>query len=255
MSKTCHRCGAIDPTGSRFYSTAIPFRGSRVFCPKCYAKLEDNLFIAILLLNIWFFLIGFAILLSNSSSRVGHQLVNVALVQIVVLPSIVIHEYAHGIVAKAVGLSVLRIWIGRGKTFYRATLLGFDTEFKLIPFGGLTLMTHGLKKKLRFRYTLAILAGPMTNVIIFVVAWRFDCPRNFDISTRIQFGLIIMLVQLFILVENLLPFRIQTPMGKLCTDGLSLIQLFLAKSPDMLRFGSQQNNIHASKPLPRKPSG
>jgi hypothetical protein len=36
-------------------------------------------------------------------------------------------------IANLAGLGVKRIWIGRGTTFYRTNLLGFDTEFKMVP--------------------------------------------------------------------------------------------------------------------------
>ena len=95
-------------------------------------------------------------------------------------------------------------------------------------------MTHGLKEKLRWRYFLAIVAGPLTNVLILLVAWKFAVWRDFKMETSIQLGALIVLVQALILIENLLPYRIQTPLGKIPTDGLSLCQLLASKSPDVL---------------------
>ncbi len=242
MSATCHRCGAFDPAGTVFRSERLPFRGARVYCPKCHTKLEESFLLGILALNVVFGLIGFVTLWLSPASTVGHVFANLFLIQFVILPSVIVHEFAHAIVGKLCGLTVLKIWMGRGKTIYRLKIFGFDTEFKMIPVGGLTFLTHGFKGKLRFRYFLAILAGPLINMVILAVAWKFTSWRNFSLEGSIQFAAFVAFAQIFILVENLLPYRIQTTLGRLSTDGLSLFQLLLSKSPDVLnsnlRFSS-----------------
>jgi len=234
MSANCHRCGAFDPGGIVFRSERIPFRGTRIYCPKCHAKLEESFLLGILAVNIGLGLFGLIFLLLDASSKVGHVLVNLFLVQLIIMPSIVIHEFAHAIVGKLSGFTVLKIWIGRGKTFYRVNILGFDTEFKMIPFGGLTFLAHGLKGKLHFRYFLTVLAGPLANAIILVGFLKFASWGNFNLETTLQFGAFIVSAQALILIENLMPYRIQTAAGKLCTDGLSLFQLLSSKSPEVL---------------------
>jgi hypothetical protein len=234
MSATCHHCGAFDPAGTVFHRQRIPFRGIRIYCPRCHAKVEEKFLLGIVALNVIFGLIGVAALWSNRASEVGHVFVNVFLVQIVILPSVIIHEFAHAITGKLCGLIALKIWIGRGKTLYRASLLGFDTEFKMIPVGGITFLTHGFKSRLRFRYFLAILAGPLINAVILAIAWSFVSWRSFNIENSIQFAAFVVFAQVFILAENLLPYRIQTALGRLCTDGLSLSQLLVSKSPEIL---------------------
>jgi len=150
------------------------------------------------------------------------------------LPSIAVHEFAHAVVGKLSGLIILKIWVGRGQTLYRANILGFDTEFKMIPFGGLTFLTHGLQDKLRVRYFLAILAGPVTNAIILVAAWRFASLQSFNLEASIQLAAFIVFAQTLILVENLLPYRVRTALGTLSTDGLSLWQLAVSRTPAVL---------------------
>jgi hypothetical protein len=188
VSTTCHRCGAFDPAGTQFRSERIPFRGTRVYCPKCHDRLEETFLLGTLLLNSLFGLIGIAYLLLNPLSEVGHVFVNVFLVQLAFVPSVIVHEYAHAIVGQLAGLKVLSIWIGRGRTFCRVNLFGFDTEFKMVPVGGITFLTHGFKGKLRLRYFLTILAGPLTNVIILGAASKFVYWRNFDIGLPCDLG-------------------------------------------------------------------
>ena len=199
--------------------------------------MEENVLIGFLVLIGLFGLIGIAYLLLDPSSEVGQAgrvFVNGFLFPLAIFPSIVLHEFAHAIIGKLAGLSVLKIWIGRGRTYCRANLLGFDTEFKIVPIGGFTFLTHGFEEKLRLRYFLAILAGPLANAVILAVAWQFVSWRKFNLGTSIQFGATIILMQVLILFENLLPYRIRTAVGTLTTDGLSLFQLAVSKSPDVL---------------------
>lgn len=243
MSATCHRCGAFDPAGDIFRSESLPFRGTRVYCPECHAKLEEKFLLGFQAIIFGFGLFGFIFLFLDRSSTVGHVWMNLFLVQLIILISIVFHELAHAIVGKLAGLSIWKIWIGRGKTLYRADLFSFSTEFKMIPIGGLTFLTHTTKDKLRLRYFLAIFAGPLANGIILIAAWKFTSWKDFDIETSIPLGALTVLTQSWILIENLLPYRMQTAVGRLNTDGLSLFQLLASKTPDVL---NSQSRVHVS---------
>jgi hypothetical protein len=234
MSATCHRCGAFDSGGNVFRKERIPFLGTRVYCSRCHAKFEEKFLLGILAIYLIFGLVGLLILWSSPASPAGHVFVNLFLIQIVILASVVAHEFAHAIVGRLCGLTVLRIWIGRGKTLYHAKLFGFDTELKMIPFGGLTFLTHGFKANLRSRYFLAILAGPLINAIILCITWRFVSWQNFSFENSIQLAAFIFIAQALLLWESLLPYRIQTALGFLSTDGLSLLELVFSKSPNVL---------------------
>jgi hypothetical protein len=177
------------------------------------------------------------LLLVDPMSSVGHAYVNLLLIQLTILPSIIIHEFAHALVGKWAGLSVLGIWIGRGRTVLQTRLLGFNTEFKLLPIGGFAFFTHSLQRHLRFRYFLTILAGPASNAVVLFIALRFARWDSVDFEHSIQLWLIIILTQGFILLENLLPYRIHSAVGTFCTDGLSLFQLLFTKSPEVMRGG------------------
>jgi hypothetical protein len=250
MGTTCHRCGAYDPASS-FRSERIPFRGARVYCPKCHSRLEENFLLGFLAADFGLGIFGLIFLFLNSSSEVGHVWVNIFLIQLVILPSTIIHEFAHAIIGRLAGLTVLRIWIGCGKTIYRAKFFGFDTEFKMVPVGGIAFLTHRVKAKLRPRYFLAIAAGPLANLCILLIAWKFANWRHFSLEKSIQTGTFVFLAQVLILIENLLPYRIQTALGRLTTDGLSLFQLLFSKSPDVLNSRLQiQNENAAAQPRP-----
>ncbi len=226
----------MDPAGTQFRSERIPFRGTRVYCPRCHSEFEGKILLSVLLFTLTLGVLGLFVLLRNPSSTIGHLFVNLGLIQISCILSIVLHEFAHALAGRLAGLKVAQIWIGRGKTLFRARLLGFDTEFKLIPVGGLTFFTRGFRRQLRFRFFLAVLAGPLANAIVLLVAWQFTSWRNLNIETSIHGGAIIVLTQALVLIENLLPYRIQTSIGCVCTDGLSLLQLLTSKLPEII-FG------------------
>jgi len=172
----------------------------------------------------------------NPLSDIGHIFINIFLIALITLPSIIIHEFAHAIVGKLCRLIVIQIWIGWGKSFLQTNILGFHVEFKAIPVGGFTFFTRDYNKRLpRFKYFLAILAGPLSNAIILVAILKFFSPIVFDISKSIQWPIIIIVAQILILFENLLPYEFQTPFGLAYTDGLSLFQLITSKNPECLQ--------------------
>jgi hypothetical protein len=233
---TCGVCGAVAPAGTVFRVERIPFRRStRICCPTCQAKMQDRTLLGLVFLNLGFGLVGALCLLVNQSSTFGHVFVNLSLFELVLLPSYALHEFAHAFVGKLAGLTVLRIWIGRGKTVYRANILGFDSEIKNVPFGGITFFAHKTNEYLRFRYFLTILAGPAINALMLAVAWRYASFHEFDLENSIHFAAITALMQAIILIENLLPYRTRTTAGRMGTDGLSLYQLIASESPEVLR--------------------
>jgi hypothetical protein len=248
VNDTCHRCGAIAPAGTQFHSEL--FSRKRVYCPKCSSRFEEKFIIGTFALLGIFGLFGVLALWKNPSSEVGHVYTNIFLIEFVLLPSTIVHEFAHAIVGRLLNLTVTKIWIGRGKTFYQANLLGFRTEFKTIPVGGFTFLAPKEKEKLRLRYFFAIFAGPFANAIILATVWKFVSWKSLDIQSSIQLPAIIFLAQAAILIGNLLPYRIQTAFGLVFTDGLCLIQLLNSKTPECLqpRFAvniSPQKQIQA----------
>jgi hypothetical protein len=67
-----------------------------------------------------------------------------------------------------------------------------------------------------------------------LIAWKLGTWRNFNLETTLQTTALIVFAQSMILLENLLPYRIQTALGTVSTDGHSLWQLLFSKTPDVL---------------------
>lgn len=212
----------------------LPFCKSKIYCPECYLKFEEKFLIGVIALIPLMGLIGFVCLRFNPDSNIGHVYLNIFFVELLIVPSVVIHEFGHALVGRAVGLSVYRIWIGRGKTFLRRNILGFDTEFKWMPIGGFAFLRPKSNHGLRLRFFFAILAGPLVNAIVLVIVSRFISWRDVDFERFIELRPIIFATQVLILIENLLPFKVQTDLGTIRSDGLFLFQLIFKKSPEIL---------------------
>lgn len=183
-------------------------------------------------------LVGLICLALNPSSAAGHVYLNLFLLEVIGIPSIIIHEFAHALVGKAAGLSVPRIWIGRGKTFFRKSIVGFDTEFKVLPFGGFAFLRPKANSNLRVRFFVSVLAGPLANVGILALTLRYLSWKNVNFEESIQFFPIIFASQAFILIENLLPYKVQTGLGTFRTDGLFLLHLLFKRTVDFAGAGA-----------------
>ncbi len=231
----CDGCNANAVDGTKFRVERIPFLGKRVYCDKCHARMEEYLLSGLLLADFGLSVLGVIYLQIYPASAGAHVIVNMLLYMPVFVFSIVAHEFAHAIVGRWVGLKVPAIWIGRGNTFFRAKLLGFATEFKMIPDCGLTFFTHGSEDKLRIRYFLTILAGPAINAVTLAIAWHFVSWRYSAITKSVQFGTIIVLAQAVLLVVVLIPRQTRNAIGKGRSDGLNLLELLAVQSPQLLR--------------------
>ncbi len=196
--------------------------------------MEERFLLGALLINFLFGPLGLALLWHNSQSEAGHLLVNLFLLLIFASLAILPHELAHAAVARLAGLRVLEVWIGRGTDVLTTRLFGFALRFKVVPAGGFAFLQHGTEDRVRLRYFLAILAGPLVNLLLAAAAYPLVDWHNWNFERGLCPGHAFVITQLFITVQNLLPYRLQTGYGKVASDGLSLAQLLFSKSPDLL---------------------
>jgi len=205
-----------------------------MLCPKCHRKLEERFLQVVLLLNFLFGPLGLALLWQNSQSEAGHVLVNIFFLLIFATLAILPHELAHAAVARLAGLRVVEVWVGRGADVLTTRLFGFPLRFKIVPVGGFAFLQHWTEDRVRRRYFLAVLAGPLVNLLLAAAAYPFVDWHNWNFERGLCPGHAFVITQLFITVQNLLPYRLQTGYGKVASDGLSLAQLLFSKSPDLL---------------------
>lgn len=246
VGNICDGCSASGVDGRKFRVERIPFLGKRVYCDKCHARMEEYLLFGLFLADFGLGVLGVIYLQIDPSSADAHVIVDMLLFAPVIVFSVVAHEFAHAIVGRWVGLKVSAIWIGCGDTFFRARVLGFATEFKMIPIGGLTFFTHDSEDKLRIRYFLAVLAGPAVNAVILAIAWHFVSWCHSDIAKSVQFATIIFIAQAVLLVPTLIPRQTRNAIGKGRSDGRHLLELLVFQSPELLRARPDKQNARVA---------
>jgi membrane-associated protease RseP (regulator of RpoE activity) len=160
-------------------------------------------------------------------------LVNVLLIYLFQIITILPHELAHAIVGRRLGLFVTEVSIGRGKKMFSLPLLGFDVTFRVIQLVGVVRFSHIFSKGLRWRYSLAVLAGPMMNFTLGLAACLF-VKWDLDFINTVAVGQVFVISQAFLFFLNLIPFKFITSAGTTPSDGYSLLQLLFSKWPGVI---------------------
>lgn len=146
------------------------------------------------------------------------------------------HELAHAIVGRRLGLFVTEVSVGRGREIFSMTLLNLQIAFRAVPFFGLVRFRHILGPRLRAKYFVTVLAGPLTHLLLAALVFPF-VNWNLDFINDLAIGQWFVFSQVLLAFANLLPF----PTKAAPSDGLSLLQLLFSKYPDVLGFPHQFN--------------
>ena len=126
------------------------------------------------------------------------------------------HELGHATVGRALGLRVFEVVLGSGPRLVRARLGRTDIEARLFPFGGRTVMVP--TRPARFRLALGIAAGPLANLAVALVT-LLVWPRSGSWVPSL------VIANTIVLIGNLWPMQVATPLGPLRSDGLALATL------------------------------
>jgi len=164
----------------------------------------------------------------------GPVLLNLFLFEMFVIASILPHELGHAWSARMLGWRVFKIYLGLGKTLTTRNVFGFETEFKVIPMMGLTFAAPKSKRWFKLKRFVFILAGPLTNlslaasVLMFIPAsdlWNLG-----SIEHGVAAGTDFFYANLLMVLTNLWPYQLNTPYGKIASDGKALWQCLFFKS-------------------------
>lgn len=134
---------------------------------------------------------------------------------------IVPHELGHAVTGKFLGFRQIRILVGSGKPLFNFEFLSFQWLFNRWPFGGLTLAPPSAAMAVRWKQFLFVAGGPAVNISAATVGWLVIGRQALFDETRTP-GEILFWANLIVLVENLIPWRVQTVWGPMQTDGLLL---------------------------------
>jgi hypothetical protein len=221
MARTCTRCGARSEADGAFVVRRRSFsRKTLALCPRCAGEsdVRQQGAGAILILV----LAGIAVLLGTATETLAG--VNLALAIAFMVVVVPIHECAHALAAKLLGLSLFRVVLGCGRLLLEFRL-GVPVEVRAVPLSGFVLVGHRTRRFLRLRAFLVALAGPLSNGAMLWLAFAFAPPGEIVEG----FGERLMPVGAFaaanalVLFENLLPLKARTSLGSIPRDGLAML--------------------------------
>ena len=139
---------------------------------------------------------------------------------------LVIHEFGHALMARAVGWRVELISLGFGAIRSRHTILGMPVEFRTIPLSGYVLPRPGDLIAPRLKEFLVYAAGPGIELLAVAVIAIAVGPASL---TALTDAVPMIAVQSFCVaaltgaILNLIPISFHTGEGRSASDGLGMI--------------------------------
>jgi tetratricopeptide (TPR) repeat protein len=238
MSAKCDQCGVQTEIPESFFKERKTFKTSiRTLCPTCHAKSHLSYLK-------WVFISYFAIgglgLIYRwflPTEGIGWYLLNLFFFEVFLVATILPHEFGHAFAARLLGFRTFKIVIGFGKIILIKKLFGFETEFRPIPLGGVTIAVHRDKNWFRLKQFSYIFAGPLVNLLLCLSIrllfpsidfWRFG-----NLMHGLAFGQVFFYANVYVLIVNLWPREILTSAGKIPSDGLSLFKTLFLKQKAM----------------------
>ncbi len=254
MAIACDKCGATTEIPEAFFKQHKSFRfGMRTECPRCYSESQLSGYRKSLLWSLAAGGLGLILVVMSPERTSGWVLLNFFFFEVFLIASILPHEFGHAFVARWLGMRVFKVYVGFGKTLFTRNLLGFSTEFRAVPLGGLTLATPTDVNWFRLKQLAFILSGSLANFLLCAVAllfvplhevWDFG-----SLGSGLVPGPVFLYANLIILVQNLWPHTFDTPIGKLANDGKLLWGTLFAKGDAIAnlmaaRFALEAMNCH-----------
>jgi hypothetical protein len=229
MPTTCSRCGVTSEIREAFCERSKSFRRiGETLCPQCFHKSQLATFKWLFLSKFIYGGLGLFMVLAfrDQDADWGWLLLNLFFLEMFLVMFVLPHELGHACAARLAGLRVFKLYVGSGRRLFAMKLFGFETEFRAIPLGGLTVAIHKDKRWFRLKQFAYVVAGPAVNALLAISA--FGIMGDFELWDPAKFGQGIELGQVFIganlliVLTNLWPHQIDTPMGKHASDGKSL---------------------------------
>lgn len=207
-----------------FIVETLPFRGSKAYCPACRQRFYRRVYTVLTAALVSMGIIGVLNAIWTHSGLLKSVPVQLALLVGVQWFMILPHELGHGLAARSLGYSQIRILVGAGRPVFSLKMFGIPTLFNLIPFGGVTIF-QATGPFTRGRSLLFVSAGLAVNLAAAVFALCLASPAVIFSFQTASAAKIFFWANLFVLFENLLPYQVQTPFGPLNSDGRHLFNI------------------------------
>ena len=222
MNDRCEVCGVEAYEGQEFTREGL-FR-KKLHCPGCLKRLYDRIHLVFAGMVVLLGVYGLYGLIVQGGTLSESLSLRVTLLIVFQWLLIFPHELGHALAARWFGFENIRILVGSGKPLVRFRGLGFSWVINRVPFGGLTL-ADGADRATRREQFIFVAGGPAVNLLAAMLAWGVMSQKGLSASLSVMVTLFL-LANLCVLLGNLLPYRAQTPFGRLATDGLLLIELW-----------------------------
>jgi tetratricopeptide (TPR) repeat protein len=135
------------------------------------------------------------------------------------------HELGHALAALAVGMRLFTVCVGTvGWIAFTIRLCGYNFVFFAVPFGGYTLLTPKSPNFCRLRYFIAILGGPLVDVLMLLGAiylLNYWAQREFAKLT-IQ---VFIAASVYDLARSLFPRNVEMVGKQVPNDGLLMLTM------------------------------
>ena len=230
---TCQLCHVTTDIKGAFGRLRMPTK-TLMLCPICWHRQRNKMNQWLLILQLGFGPLGIFLLCWLPENGCGWVVLNLFIFHLATILSLVPHEFCHALAARCVGWRVFKIFIGSGKVMAKTVLLGFETEFRAIPLGGLTLVAPRHPGHYRAKRFAITAAGPLANAFLAGACFAFMAGSFHGFSFIAQRPLpveMLFIANLFITFQNLLPHKITTALGETSSDGMGLLQA-IRSNPD-----------------------
>jgi tetratricopeptide (TPR) repeat protein len=151
-------------------------------------------------------------------------LIGLVIIAVLIHPLLVIlHELAHALTARAVGLEVTLVRLGSGPFVWAGKALSFPVRLYAWPLSGLTHLSGHPAQWVRTRVWLTVLMGPLSNLVLAGAASVFWNPLSIVMDSNVT--LLWIVYNALMGAGNLWPHRTRGSEQSHSSDGRQLIQI------------------------------
>lgn len=154
-----------------------------------------------------------------------------------VVASVIIHELSHYFAARILGLNPWRLSIGRGSRVFDHQFRGFRLTLRANPYSGRVYHFLLQPQILRVRWKCfgMVLAGPLVNVVLFVVALGFATGNSNALQTsspaviQSPIPMEMLVANGYLFLVSMIPFHAKLDGVRVPNDGMQLLLLLVRR--------------------------